>query len=160
MQSPPPRQSPVRLDACNLAASFGIIGDRWSLLILRSALYGVRRFDDFKSELGIPRTILSDRLKKLVSAGIMTRRDYQIPGSRPRPEYILTQMGEELRLPFLAMTQWADTCLAGDKPKPLKLIESATGSDIRIGMINGEGVEVPADRAKFLIAEWARTQSS
>lgn len=149
------RRSPIRLDACNLATSFGLIGDKWSLLILRSALYGVRRFDDFRAELDIPRTVLSDRLKRLVVNGIMTRHEYQTPGHRARPEYILSQMGEELRLPFLAMTQWADSWLGKDRPKPLSLRRKANGSAVRIGMLDESDLNVTADDVDVHFAEWA-----
>ena len=70
-QIPLVRRSPVPPDTCNLAKAIDLIGDRWTLLILRAALYGVRRFDDFQSELGCPRTVLSGRLKKLVDAGLL-----------------------------------------------------------------------------------------
>jgi DNA-binding HxlR family transcriptional regulator len=157
MQNDPPQHSPIRLDACNLAASFALIGDRWSLLILRSALYGVRRFDDFKTELNVPRTVLSSRLKKLVLAGIMARQNYQTSGSRPRPEYVLTPMGEDLRIPFLAMTQWADTWLGSVEPTPLRLIDKSGGAAVRIGMINKQGAEIAYDEVKYLLADWARS---
>src|SRR5215510_6014834 len=94
---PPLRKSPVPLHDCNLAKSFAMIGDKWSLLVLRAALYGLRRFEDFQAELDIPRTVLSDRLSKLVANGLLTKRNYHEPGSRARPEYWLTEKGQALR---------------------------------------------------------------
>ena len=70
-QIPFARRSPVSPDTCNLAKAIDLVGDRWTLLILRAALYGVRRFDDFHAELGCPRTVLSGRLKKLVDDGLL-----------------------------------------------------------------------------------------
>ena len=67
------RKSPVPPSQCNLARAIELIGDRWTLLILRSALYGVRRFDDFQEELGTPRTVLSSRLNDLVDAGLLEK---------------------------------------------------------------------------------------
>jgi DNA-binding HxlR family transcriptional regulator len=154
--NPHRRRSPIRLDACNLATSFGLIGDKWSLLILRGALYGVRRFDDFHAELDIPRTVLSDRLKRLVVNGIMTRHEYRTPGHRTRPEYVLSQMGEELRLPFLAITEWADAWLGDDRPRPLSLSRKANGSAVRIGMLDESNLSVTADDVDIHFAEWAR----
>src|SRR5256885_15992714 len=78
--APPIRRSPVAMRDCNLARSFELIGDRWTLLILRSALYGVRRFDDFQADLDLPRSVLSNRLAALVESGIMERRGD--PGKR------------------------------------------------------------------------------
>src|SRR2546430_2953639 len=73
------RRSPVAMRQCNLSKSFELIGDRWTLLILRSALYGVRRFDDFQADLDLPRSVLSNRLAALVESCILERR-----GGRPR----------------------------------------------------------------------------
>ena len=115
----PPRRSPLPLETCNLARAFALIGDRWSLMILRSALFGVRRFDDFAAELGAPRTVLANRLKRLTAAGLLARRDYREPGRRARPEYWLTPMSASLRLPFLALTEWSDHWLSDDHPPPL-----------------------------------------
>src|SRR5947209_20586734 len=92
------RRSPVEVCDCNLAKSFELIGDHWSLMILRSALYGVRRFDDFQAELEIPRTVLSNRLASLLEIGVMERRDYREDGQRTRVEYPLTKMGQSLKI--------------------------------------------------------------
>src|SRR5436190_18756444 len=100
------RRSPVAMRDCNLARSFELIGDRWTLLILRSALYGVRRFDDFQADLDVPRSVLSNRLAALVESGIMERREYRERGQRARVEYPLTKMGRGLSLPCLAMPAW------------------------------------------------------
>ncbi len=148
-------RSPIRPADCNLAASFGLVGDKWSLLILRSALYGVRRFDDFCAELDIPRTVLSERLKRLVAAGIMIRQEYIVPGSRPRAEYLLTAMGEGLRLPFLAMTGWADKWLAKDQPPPFTLRRRSDGKAVSVGLLDEDGVPVAADDLAIDIAVWA-----
>src|ERR1700710_150464 len=95
-------RSLVPPDQCNLWKAFGLIGDRWTLLILRSALYGVRRFDDFQADIEIPRSVLSKRLAGLVESGIMERREYREAGQRARTEYPLTEMGLKLSLPFMA----------------------------------------------------------
>jgi DNA-binding HxlR family transcriptional regulator len=136
MEKSLPNRSPVPPDACNLAKSFALIGDRWSLLLLRAALYGVRRFEDFQVELNIPRTVLSNRLVQLTEKGFLEKRPYKIPGSRPRPEYWLTPMGLALRLPFIALTQWGDRWVGGDKPPPMTIRSSK----------DGEGREVPITR--------------
>src|SRR3954468_20133178 len=102
---PPRRRSPIPLRTCNLSKSFELIGDRWTLLILRSALYGVRRFDDLQADLDIPRSVLSSRLAGLVESGIMAKRQYREKGHRTRIEYPLTKMGTSLGLSFFAMTE-------------------------------------------------------
>src|SRR5918997_5658974 len=82
-ETPPVRRSPVPMRLCNLARSFELIGDRWTLLILRSALYGIRRFDDFQADLDVPRSVLSNRLAGLVETGIMERRENSDERQRP-----------------------------------------------------------------------------
>jgi DNA-binding HxlR family transcriptional regulator len=148
----PPRRSPLSPQECHLARAFDVIGDRWTLLILRSALYGVRRFDDFAAELGAPRTVLADRLKRLTAAGLLARRDYREPGRRPRPEYWLTPKGAELRLPFVALTQWGDLWLADGRPPPLAMRSRATGEALRVALVDGSGREVMANEQKLTLS--------
>jgi DNA-binding HxlR family transcriptional regulator len=132
------RRSPVAAKRCNLARGFELIGDRWTLLILRSALWGVRRFDDFQADLDIPRSVLSNRLAGLVESGIMERHDYRDEGQRARVEYHLTKMGQGLSLPFIAMTQWGDRWLADGRP-PLTLRSKITGQKLRVALIDEGG---------------------
>src|SRR5215475_3961886 len=139
MTAPPiVRRSPVAARHCNLARGFELIGDRWTLLILRSALYGVRRFDDFQAELDVPRSVLSKRLTNLVENGIMERRTYRERGQRARVEYPLTRMGETLGLPFMAMTAWGDRWL-GDGISPLTLRSKSTGQKFSLALIDERG---------------------
>ncbi|MDH7975930.1 helix-turn-helix domain-containing protein [Sphingomonas sp. AR_OL41] len=148
-------QSPIHLSHCTLAASFDFLGDRWSLLIVRSALFGVRRFEDFHTELAIPRTVLAARLKRLVAAGIMTRQEYRAAGSRPRAEYILTEMGEALRLPFLAMRQWSDHWVGKGRTPPMNLVRRSTGAGVRIACVDDAGAPVEGEDLAADFAPWA-----
>jgi DNA-binding HxlR family transcriptional regulator len=132
------RRSPVDRRVCNLARSFELLGDRWTLLILRSALYGLRRFDDFHADIDVPRSVLSNRLNALVESGIMERRDYREAGQRARIEYPLTRMGQGLALPFMAMTAWADQWLGGGA-SPLTLRSRSTGQKLSVALIDERG---------------------
>jgi DNA-binding HxlR family transcriptional regulator len=150
------RRSPVPPCDCNLSKSFELIGDRWSLMILRSALYGLRRFDDVRAELEIPRTILSNRLAALVESGIMERRDYREDGQRTRVEYPLTKMGQALSLPFIAMTEWGDRWL-GDGSSPLTLRSKANGQRLKIALVDEAGkIAKPADIETVITAKKTR----
>ena len=147
------RRSPVAARHCNLARSFELIGDRWTLLILRSALYGVRRFDDLQADLDIPRSVLSNRLAGLVETGIMERREYRQDGQRTRIEYPLTKMGKALGLPFIAMTAWGDKWL-GRGSSPFTLRSKSTGQKLSIALVDergrlakGSDIEVAIDAA-------------
>lgn len=134
-------RSPVSLDTCHLAKAVEAIGDRWTLLILRSALFGVRRFDDFQTELGIPRTVLSGRLKSLVESGVMIKESYRVPGKRPRPEYLLTDMGRALQPILIAMTQWGDEWLSDGAQPPLGFTHSQKRQKVRAAFVDEDGME-------------------
>jgi DNA-binding HxlR family transcriptional regulator len=148
--TPPIRRSPVALRDCNLARSFELIGDRWTLLILRSALYGVRRFDDFQADLDVPRSVLSNRLAGLVESGIMERREYREKGQRARVEYLLTRMGRTLGLPFFAMTQWGDRWI-GERPSPFTLRSKASGQKLSAALVDEDGKLVQASDIEGVI---------
>ncbi len=149
------RRSPVPPDQCNLWKAFGLIGDRWTLVILRSALYGVRRFDDFQTELEIPRSVLSHRLAGLVELGIMERREYREDGQRARIEYPLTDMGRALGLPFMAMTEWSDHWIGKDT-SPLTLRSKTTGQRLRVAMDDEAGKPAGKDDVEQVITLPAR----
>jgi DNA-binding HxlR family transcriptional regulator len=144
------RCSPVPPDQCNLWKAFGLIGDRWTLVILRSALYGVRRFDDFQVELEIPRSVLSHRLAALVDLGIMERREYRNDGQRARIEYPLTDMGRALGLPFMAMTEWSDHWI-GTGTSPLTLRSKTSGQRFRVALIDEAGKPARKDDVETVI---------
>lgn len=145
------RKSPVPPADCNLAKAIEMIGDRWSLLILRSALYGVRRFDDFQSELGTPRTILSGRLKTLVDTGLLKKRTYKVEGRRARPEYILTDKGEALRPVLIALTQWGDSWIGEDGQPPISFTDARSRQAVRAAFVDSGGQEVPTDNLRVVI---------
>lgn len=95
------------LDNCAIRSAIQAVGETWSLLILREAIYGLRRFDDFARALDCGRGVLSDRLKKLMAAGILERRTYAEPGQRARAEYHLTDKGWDVVPALLALGQWS-----------------------------------------------------
>lgn len=96
---------------CPIARTLSVIGDRWSMLIVRNAFMRMRRFDDFQSSLGVPKHILSMRLKKLVESGVLRREPYQ--QAPVRYEYRLTARGRELYPLILAMAGWGNKWMDG-----------------------------------------------
>jgi DNA-binding HxlR family transcriptional regulator len=152
------RRSPVPPDQCNLWKAFGLIGDRWTLVILRSALYGVRRFDDFQVELEIPRSVLSHRLAGLVELGILERREYRNDGQRARIEYPLTEMGSALGLPFMAMTEWSDRWI-GKGTSPLTLRSKTSGQRFRVALIDEGGKPAGKDDVESVVTLGSRQQA-
>ncbi len=144
------RRSPVPPSDCNLWKAFELIGDRWILVILRSALYGVRRFDDFQNELDIPRSVLSNRLARLVENGLMERRDYREEGQRARIEYPLTKKGQSLGLSFTALTEWSDHWI-GCGSGPLALRSKTTGQKLAVALVDERGKPVKKDDVETVI---------
>lgn len=93
-----------------MARAMAVVGDRWSILILREAYYGTKRFDEFEYYIGVAPNILSNRLKKFVDAGIMTR--VPLPEHSSRYDYVLTDMGRDFFPAYLALKKWGDDWLA------------------------------------------------
>ncbi len=145
------RKSPVPPSQCNLARAIELIGDRWTLLILRSALYGVRRFDDFQQELGTPRTVLSSRLNDLVDAGLLEKKPYKLKGRRARSEYVLTDQGEALRPVLIGLTQWGDAWLGAGGQPPISFTDAESRDAVRLAFVSNKGREVPVDDLRVVI---------
>lgn len=99
---------------CSLARSLELLGERWTLLIVRDAFYGVRRYSDFRAHLDAPRAVLSERLHRLTEAGVLRRIRYS--ESPPRDEYVLTDAGQELWPILFKLSRWADRNLPVDGP--------------------------------------------
>ena len=113
---------------CSVARTLDVVGERWTLLILRNAFYGYRRFDDFRSDLGVARNVLTDRLNKLVDHGVLVRRPYQ---ERPlRHEYRLTEKGRDLFHVLLAMANWGDRWESEGTP-PVTVTHRSCGHQVR-----------------------------
>ena len=109
---------------CSIAQCLEVVGEWWSLLIVRDAFLGIRRFDDFQARLGISRNVLNQRLTTLVDEGVFERVLYcEHP---PRYEYRLTEKGRDLWLVLTAMRQWGDRWAAPDGP-PLQVVHRACG---------------------------------
>jgi DNA-binding HxlR family transcriptional regulator len=111
--------------SCSVSRTLAVIGDRWSLLILRDCFLRVRRFEEFQSRLGITRHLLADRLKKLVACGVLRRVPYQ---TRPeRHEYILTQKGLDLHPILMAIVHWGDSHMTDVRGRPILLEHKTCG---------------------------------
>lgn len=116
---------------CSIASALDVVGDRWTILILRDVFRGIRRFDVIRRDLEIPRAVLSDRLRRLVDAGVLVKRPYQ---DRPaRYEYRLTAMGRELSPILVSLMQWGDRWLPEGLEPPTRLVHEPCGTDIDLG---------------------------
>ena len=115
---------------CSVAQCLEVVGDWWTMLIVRDTFLGVTRFEDFQRRLGISRNILQQRLTKLVDTGILVRVPYS--EHPPRFDYRLTPKGRDLWPVLTAMRQWGDDHAAPDGP-PLEVVHDACGSGARWG---------------------------
>ncbi len=113
---------------CPIARTLDLVGEWWSLLIIREAFLGVTRYDDFQQRLGISRNALTDRLKKLVDGGVLARRP--VAEGAKREEYVLTAMGDDLMTVVLAMLQWGDRWLVLPGKPLSRMVETATGRKV------------------------------
>lgn len=128
---------------CPVAESLDLFGDRWSMLVIREVMNGVRRFDDLVGRLEISRATLSDRLRRLTAAGILETAEYDSGRGRTRAEYRLTARGWELRNVLIALREWGDRHVIGEGNEPLQLIDRTTGRGVRLLLVDADtGVPV------------------
>ncbi len=116
---------------CSIARTLEVVGEKWSLLVLREAFWGVRRFDDLQRNLGVARNVLSARLETLVAQGLLTRTPYREGGQRTRFEYRLSAAGRDLYPVLVALMQWGDRH-RGDPSGPPVVLHHR-GCDLQAG---------------------------
>lgn len=134
---------------CSIAQTLELVGEWWTLLIVRDAFLGIRRFDDFVERLGISRNVLTDRLDKLVEADILERREYD-PG-RGRSDYVLTESGRALWPVLTALRQWGDEWIIGEGREPIVLRHVGCGELTHVESacsVCGEILDVRSVRAE------------
>jgi DNA-binding HxlR family transcriptional regulator len=126
----PMRAAQLAEENCSIARPASVLGDRWTLVILRQAFSGIKRYEDFQTSLGISRSLLSERLGKLVDAGILRREPYK-DAIRTRERYRLTEMGLDLYPVLMALREWGDRYMAEDGP-PINVRHRDCGGEPRI----------------------------
>src|SRR6476619_2830167 len=133
---------------CSIARTLELVGERWSLLVIRDVFNGKRRFEQMQENLGVARNVLSRRLANLIEAGILERRPYQ--ERPPRYEYFLTEKGLDLWPTMIALLQWGDRHLAGPEGPPMVVVHKGCGGivdDRRFCRRCGKALEVREARA-------------
>jgi len=131
---------------CSIARALELVGERWTLLVIRDAFLGRRRFEEFHSSLGIARNVLTDRLNRLVEEGIFERVRYS---ERPeRFEYRLTQKGRDLNVALAALRQWGDEYLTD---RPPVLLRTRDGGTPVVAALVPEGTDVLGAREVELV---------
>jgi len=117
---------------CSVARTLEVLGDRWTVLILRDVFNGVHRFDDIQGHLGVARDVLTKRLATLVEQGVVERVAYQEPGARRRHEYRLTPAGRDLRPVLLSLIAWGDAHRADGSGPPIVLSHEGCDAPVRL----------------------------
>ena len=126
---------------CSIARALELVGDRWTLLIVRDVALGLRRFDELLENLGVASNVLSDRLNRLVAEGVLDRVRYS---ERPeRFEYRLTEKGRELSVALLALMQWGDRHLSAKPPRIAR--RRSDGSPVSVRLVAPDGAIVTSD---------------
>ncbi len=129
--------------SCSIHRSLGVLGERWTFLILREALAGTTRFADFRDALDVAPNLLTDRLTTLVEYGVMTREPYQEAGTRRRFSYHLTEAGRELNVVLGALQQWGDRWLpCAEGPSVIRRAQTS-GSEVHVAFVDDGGQEIP-----------------
>jgi len=128
---------------CSVAQALEVLGDWWTLLVVREAFLGVRRFADFEAGLGIAKNVLTQRLEHLVAHGVLERVDAGVHGTRY--EYQLTAMGKDLAVIMTALRQWGDRWIFGEGHEPLLVLDRRTGRPVpRLRIVGEDGAPLGA----------------
>jgi DNA-binding HxlR family transcriptional regulator len=138
---PPMREERARYSAenCSIRRTLDVVGEKWTLLVLREAFYGVRRFDGFARSVGCARNILSARLGTLVDEGLLRREPYREPGQRARVEYRITEKGIELFPAIVSLMQWGDRWAVDPDGPPVEVVHRGCGAPVSVGITCAAG---------------------
>jgi DNA-binding HxlR family transcriptional regulator len=127
----PPAALQWSLETCTIGRAMEILGEKWTVVVLREVFNGIRRFDDMRVRTGVPRQVLANRLAMLVDKGVLRREPYREPGARVRHEYRLTAKGFDLYPVLIAVAEWGNRYLAEPEGPPLEFVHRDCGSPVR-----------------------------
>ncbi|MGR6319443.1 helix-turn-helix domain-containing protein [Micromonospora soli] len=127
---------------CSIARALDVVGNRTTLLLLREASFGTRRFDDFARRAGVSEPVAAARLKQLVTDGLLERRPYRQPGQRTRDEYVLTAKGRDLLPVLAALRQWGDTYAVSETGPSVRVAHHDCGAAVHVRLRCAAGHDV------------------
>ena len=122
-------------ERCPIARGLDVLGEKWTLMVVRDALLGSTRFSQFQASLGIPREVLTSRLASLVEGGVLERSSYKAEGGRTREEYQLTDAGRDLSVVLLALGGWADRHRPSTRRSDLRFVDADGGQPVEAGVV-------------------------
>jgi DNA-binding HxlR family transcriptional regulator len=137
--------------SCPIARSLTVLGERWTLLVMREAVSGTTRFADYRDNLGIATDVLSDRLRKLVEHGLLARVPYQEPGSRSRDAYEVTSAGRDVMVVLGALQEWGAENVPRAGAPLVERRRISDGARLRVAFVDDAGREVPVDDVEFTL---------
>ncbi|MFA0850071.1 helix-turn-helix transcriptional regulator [Curtobacterium flaccumfaciens] len=139
-------------ERCPIARSLDVLGEKWTLMIVRDAVGGSTRFSQFQQSLGIPREVLTARLASLVDGGVLERTTYKPEGARAREEYVLTDAGRDLSLVLLALGGWADRHRPSERASDLRFVDAETGGAVEAAAVTvGAQQRIPTARLRAVM---------
>ncbi|MBO9043950.1 winged helix-turn-helix transcriptional regulator [Curtobacterium flaccumfaciens] len=139
-------------ERCPIARSLDVLGEKWTLMIVRDAVGGSTRFSQFQQSLGIPREVLTARLASLVDGGVLERTTYKPEGARAREEYVLTDSGRDLSLVLLALGGWADRHRPSERASDLRFVDAETGEAVEAAAVTVDAQErIPTARLRAVM---------
>lgn len=141
-------------ERCPIARSLDVLGEKWTLMIVRDAVGGSTRFSQFQQSLGIPREVLTARLASLVDGGVLERTTYKPEGARAREEYVLTDAGRDLSLVLLALGGWADRHRPSERASDLRFVDAETGEAVEAAAVTVDAQQrIPTARLRAVLEE-------
>ncbi|AEV87404.1 transcriptional regulator [Actinoplanes sp. SE50] len=142
----PPEALDWDVDNCTISRAMEILGEKWTMLVLREIFSGIRRFDDMRVRTRIPRQVLANRLTALVAAGVLRREPYQEPGARVRHEYRLTEKGFDLYPVLIALAGWGNRYLADPAGPPIQFVHRECAAEVDVAIRCADGHDVTDHR--------------
>jgi DNA-binding HxlR family transcriptional regulator len=135
---------------CSIARSLEVLGEKWTILIVREAFWGRTRFSEFREALGVSSDILSDRLTTLVDGGVLERVAYRDDGARERFSYHLTESGRELKQVLAALNAWGEAHRPSEYGRSAEYREIATGQQVELAFHTRDGSVLADDEVEVV----------
>src|ERR1700754_867373 len=134
------------IDGCTIGRAMEVLGEKWTVVVLREIFNGLRRFDDMRVRTGIPRQVLANRLAMLVDQGMLRRVPYREPGARERHEYRLTPKGLDVYPVLITLLEWGNRYLSDPEGPPLRVVHRECGAAVHAEVHCADGHRVDARR--------------
>ncbi|WP_327117877.1 helix-turn-helix transcriptional regulator [Nocardia sp. NBC_01730] len=147
MSQPDPAAMNWSTENCTIGRAMAILGERWTVVVLREIFNGIRRFDQIHDHAGTPKQVLTNRLAMLCDMGVLVRHPYREPGERERHEYRLTAMGFDVYPVLVAVREWGDRYLADLEGAPAAMLHRDCGASVGVHLVCAAGhhIDSPHD---------------